>query len=159
MSKIVLSPSETGSGDFTIVAPSTNGDQELTLPVGLGTLALRGDVQFHLPISTAFTTTGNGQSVTGTLTLDRPSRCLFYASASQYSSTTTGNFSTSISIDGIGTLVTRQFFFNQTSVHMHTSPCLYIGTLNTGTYTVRVTCSATTDNNDNVVCAVISVAT
>lgn len=61
MSKIVLSPSETGSGDFTIVAPSTSSDCSLSLPATNGRLISTGDniiAQKAVPVFSVAMATG-----------------------------------------------------------------------------------------------------
>lgn len=99
----------------------------------------------------------NNSVTTGTFTLAKRCACLLIGSGSAYSGG--GLMTLTMSIDGVGTISTVSWYTNEPSSHKSSPNTVGKVTLNAGTYTVRLTNSASSDTNDRGNVAIVAVPT
>lgn len=133
-----------GSGNFSISG---------------GISASQYNITTHVPIQNGtFSTASSNGTVAGTFTLSVKSICLFSFNGTTYRGDA-GGMTLTLSLNGIGNLTSVFFYTNEGSSHK-SSPTGYVNyTLNAGTYTVVITSSHNTDNNDRGNCSVLAIPT
>ena len=127
-----------------------------------GTVTATGyNIQMLIPINGISFTNGQGQWLTGTMTINTKSLCLFSFNFSAYRTSGGGTLSATVTTTPASSSFTVSVVTNEANSHK-ASPTGYGGVvLNAGTYTVTFTCDGgtTTDSNDKGYVAVIAIPT